>query len=135
MTKNKPEDIFVDALMYNLTAPVITATGEPDRQLIETHKSNITLHRLSENIKLELLNRKECTDYEAMLYLSTLSLVGPISHDAYRVYMYLAGKYLPGAKDMLKDAAEGLEPSEQQTLTQLKKKIFADQMKQLKARK
>lgn len=131
----KQDDIFVDALIYNLTAPVITATGEPDRQLIETHKSNITLYRLSDNIKLELLQRKECTDYEAMLYLSTLSLVGPLSHDAYKVYMHLGGKYLPGMKEVLKDAGAELEPSEKQTLTQLKRKIFADQMKQLKARK
>jgi hypothetical protein len=81
---------------------------------------------------------KEATDFEALLYLSTVSLVTPINTDDHDLMMYLFRKTNGNeAADRLDFPKVNLEanPSLKDALTKLKKWIYATQEKHLAEKK
>ncbi|MDO8751347.1 MAG: hypothetical protein Q7K03_09435, partial [Dehalococcoidia bacterium] len=74
-----------------------------------------------------------CTEYEAMLYISTATLVAPPSHNWFNIYMWLFNRYMPEAakaNDLVGPAK--LEGSEAEDLERLRRWIFKSQALHLK---
>ena len=74
-----------------------------------------------------------CTEYEAMLYISTATLVAPPSHNWFNIYMWLFNRYMPEAakaNDLVGPAR--LEGSDAEDLKRLRQWIFKSQALHLK---
>lgn len=72
---------------------------------------------------------EEVGDAEACLYLFTLALKIPLSHNYGQMYIYLSSKLCKKKEMQLegfmgKKLKEGLSPDEQRELTQLKREIY-----------
>ena len=72
-------------MMYLLTAPTVGMPKWVD--MLRRHEEEITIQRLTRHE--EIFEAQECTEFEAMLYISTASLQFPLDHDWTEVYMYL----------------------------------------------
>lgn len=123
------EEDFVDRLMYVFKAPIITWPSFESDITQEMH-ATATLHRLA--MTATALKIEEATDYEAMLYIMTASMVNPLSHSWVKIYGYLFGKFYPQNAQL----NEGLEkPSEwelSRDLKQLKTWIYRKQKEHMK---
>jgi hypothetical protein len=124
-------DRLVDHMMYLLVGPFIGWPGWED--LMTRHKDDIVLKRLAHGA--EILKEEMCTEFEAMLYLSTASLAHPISHDWYTVYMYLFRRWNPENADTIGVKVEELERNQMEDLIRLRRWIFRTQMDHLKGRR
>ncbi|MDP3063743.1 MAG: hypothetical protein Q8O40_11130 [Chloroflexota bacterium] len=122
---------FVDFFLYLLKAPLILFPGWEDT--FQERMKDVRLQRMIHY--REIFTQKMCTEYEAMLYVSSATLVHPPSHDWYVIYMYLFRRWRPDAADSLElDASEGtkLNPNQQEDLDRLRLWVFKHQMLHLK---
>ena len=82
----------------------------------------------------EIFENEECTEFEAMLYISTVTLEHPVSHDWYGIYMYLFRRWSP--EKALAAEIEGpnvlTKYPQQEDLSRLRKWIYKTQMNRLK---
>ncbi len=123
---------FVNQMMYLLTAPGITMPGYED--LSRLHKDDVTLQRLARH--KEIFENQQCTELEAMLYISTASFVHPLDHDWIEIYMYLFKRWSPEKAK----AADIEGPDElnrwpqQEDLAKLRRWIYRRQMHHLRAK-
>jgi hypothetical protein len=124
----KDADQFVDMFMYALTAPYITWPGYQDIYQANDNKNKALVYRLAH--LQELFARKECSELEAMLYMSTATLVHPPSHDWFNIYMWLFRRWATPeqAADVGDDLPEKLSPSQSEDLARLRRWIFKQQM-------
>ncbi len=127
----REEHEFVDQVMYWLTAPYVTwpgyediyqANGNKDRALVRARACHEKFHR-----------EKACTEFEAMLYISTATLVAPPSHAWYTIYMWLFNRCMPEAATAngLDDVKE-LEGSYRDDLMGLRQWIYKTQLLHIK---
>jgi hypothetical protein len=117
-------------MMYLLTGAFVAWPGWED--LMTRHKDDITLQRLAHGT--EILRDQLCTEFEAMLYLSTASLAQPISHNWYEIYMWLFRRWNPeGAKSINLEERE-LYQTQVEDLNRLRRWIFRTQMDRLRQR-
>jgi hypothetical protein len=87
-------------------------------------------------------NRKTASDLEAMAYLNTASMAGPMSEKWCRIYFYLTRKYLmkkgwkkfKGGMEFM-DGYKTLRPGDERELKHLKEWIFEEQKKELAERR
>lgn len=87
----KSEKAFVDYFMYALTAPFIHPPGGWGEDLWTGDKrSQAKIYRLTEHKDIE---NGMCTCFEAMMYISAVSLDHPLDYDLYNIYMYLFAQY------------------------------------------
>lgn len=125
-------DRFVDTIMYTMFAPLIVFPGWEDS--FKDHKMEAIAHRMAH--QQEVFDRQECTEYEAMLYVSSASLVAPPEHDWVQVYLWLFQRYKPEfaeANDLKPDRAE-LNAQQREKLTGLRRWVFRRQMEHMKAK-
>lgn len=100
---------------YFLNAPVLTdepeIASQYEKAIIEERKS-----RVANGIR-------RATDTETMLYLSSMSLKGPLNEEATNVFMYLVTKKMPNVipKEIRKD---NLNESEMHLLHELQSVLF-----------
>ena len=102
--------------------------------VVTMHKDEITLQRLGHH--REIFETQQCTEFEAMLYISTASLECPLNHDWTEIYMYPFKKWSPE-----KAKAAGIEPPDklsrypqQEDLTKLRRWIYRSQMHHLRSK-
>ena len=126
----KGEQEFVDFFMYLLRAPVIVMPGWEDS--FRDRWDDVLMNRLLHG--REIFGQEMCTEYEAMLYVSSATLVAPPSHDWYVIYMWLFRRWNKEAANQvgLDDVPETLNVNQQEDLAGLRHWIFKGQMLRLK---
>ena len=134
MTRKRDREgqAFVDQMMYMIVGPLIGYPGWEDE--LRNHKTEITVQRMVHHE--EVFRDQVCTEFEAMLYLSTASLAQPISHDWGQVYFWLFSRWKPEiakAQDLLPDRPE-LNVNQKDDLVGLRRWMFKQQMAHLRAK-
>lgn len=124
---------FVDQMMYLLTAPWITWPGQESiYHLLVDNRTTGRLERLAHH--QEIFENQECTEFEAMLYISPSTLENVPNHDLYVVYGWLFKRYKPeqGAEIFDEhDIPPELTPQRQELLSKVRKWIYRTQMNHL----
>ena len=131
----KDADEFVDQFMYLLTAPYMFYPPWDNVWELNHNKDTAKLERLVH--AREIFEAKQCTEFEAMLYISTATLAHPPSHDWFQIYMWLFNRWNPELakeQDLLPDRPE-LNVNQQEDLTRLRSWIFRQQMNHMKAKR
>ena len=126
-------DQFVDQFMYLLTAPYMFYPPWGDIWTYQDRKNDALMHRLARG--QEIWDTKECTEYEAMIYLSSASLAAPMSRDWGQVYFYLFTRAMPEQAMAIGNEVTELDRSQQVDLTRLRQWIFTRQMEHMKAKR
>ncbi|MDP2949227.1 MAG: hypothetical protein Q8P22_06790 [Chloroflexota bacterium] len=124
------EKEFVDFFLYLLKAPLILYPGWEDTFRDQWDK--VLMERMIHH--KDLFAQKMCTEYEAMLYISSATLVAPPSHDWYVIYMYLFRRWNKEAAQQIgmDDVPEKLNMNQQDDLARLRQWIFKGQRTHLK---
>ena len=131
----KDTDQFVDQFMYLLTAPYMFYPPWEDVWHANDNKTTAKLHRLMH--AKEIFETEQCTEFEAMLYISTVTLSHPPGHDWFNIYMWLFNRWKPELakeQDLLPDRPE-LNVNQRDDLARLRQWIFSQQMKHMKAKR
>ncbi len=113
----------VDEKAY-LKAPLVLHPGSFD--VPDALKKMIVAARIKEGKKV--LEEEMAHEVEALLYLHSASLVMPLDEDAANVYAYLFAKYFPDHAHVV-DAPEELSDYEKHLLKDLRRKIYAKQVR------
>ncbi len=120
---------FVDTMMYGLSAPLIVTPdwteGVPAEQS-EKHR----LYCIAEAINC--VDKKEATDYDAMLYYSYASLSVMPSHEDGECYQFLFFKYFDDAENMLGMKCPKLDDKQLLSIKKLKQWIYKKQIDGMK---
>ena len=124
----RDEKEFVESVLYFLKAPVIIWPGYEDD--FKDKWDQVLLYRLA-NAR-ETFAQKECTEFEAMLYVSSASLVHPLSHEWAEIYFWLFRRWRPDAADANDIGGYELGFPEREELMRLRRWIFKGQMLHLK---
>ncbi len=93
-------------------------------------KEKTTIYRLAGTKEID---KQRCTDYEAMLYMHTASLMNPFSHSWYKLYLHTFSKFYD--INMILDKDEKLEKiydNEMQDLNHLKSWIYKRQIDRIR---
>ena len=130
MKQHRDEERFVEQAMYCLTAPTIGWPGW--EELLRQHREDITLQRLAH--QREVFQTQQCTEFEAMLYLSTASLVAPVGHDWVQIYGYLFWRWNPEQGKEIWGQAPQLDPNQQEHLVRLRRWIYRQQLLHVKGK-
>ena len=128
-------DQFVDQFMYLLTAPYMFYPPWDDFWTYQDRKNDALMQRLAHG--QEIWDTKECTEYEAMIYISSATLVHPPSHDWFQIYMWLFNRWNPELakeQDLQPDRPE-LNVNQREDLARLRQWIFTRQMEHMKAKR
>ncbi len=123
---------MVDQVMYWLTAPYVIWPGYEDIYQANDNKTKALVERLAHH--KEISETRQCTEFEAMLYISTATLVHPPSHDCGQIYLWLFSRWNPEAAREIEaqpDRPE-LSSSQQEALTGLRRWIYRVQVSHLK---
>jgi len=121
---------FVDQMMYLMMAPMILYPGWDES--FKDRWTQVLLHRLGHH--QEIFAEEMCTEYEAMLYVSSATLVAPPEHDWVQVYLWLFQRWKPEvaeANDLKPDRAE-LNAQQEEKLVGLRRWVFRQQMERLR---
>lgn len=131
---NESKD-FVDQFMYLLTAPYMFYPPWDDIWSYQDRKSDALMHRLIQG--QEIWETKQCSEYEAMIYISTATLSAPPSHDWYCIYAWLFRRWRPeqGAEVFDGHDGEKLNANQKEDLARLRSWIFKTQMNHMKAKR
>ena len=124
------EKEFVDYFLYLLKAPTV---GHPDWvDTLRDQRDKVLMERMVHH--KELFAQKMCTEFEAMLYVSTVSLAYPINHDWFVIYMWLFRRWNKEKAQEIgsDDVPERLNPNQQEDLARLRQWVFKTQMLHLK---
>ena len=140
MTKPpKSDNEFVHEILYTFMAPGVTMPGYED--MYTPHKDRVMAQRVAHHP--EIFETKRCTEYEAMLYVSTATLVHPVSREWVHIYGWLFDRHytlLSAGATHDQKLALGIEDSlpldsqEQQMLAGLRAWICKKQMEHLKSK-
>jgi hypothetical protein len=125
---------FVDQAMYFLTAPYITWPDYEDIYQSNDNRTKALMFRLAHH--KEVFDTHQCTEFEAMLYISTATLAAPPSHDWFQIYMWLFNRWNPelAQQNDLKPDRPELNVNQQEDLARLRQWIFRQQMAHLKVK-
>lgn len=117
--------------MYPLTAPYVTWPGYEYLYHSNDNKTKALARRLASYEEIQ--REKMCTEFEAMMYISTATLVAPPTHEWYRIYMYLFQKEMPQAAEAndLTEVKE-LDAGEREALDGLRRWIYKTQVLHMK---
>ncbi|MFH1141303.1 MAG: hypothetical protein V1724_06535 [Chloroflexota bacterium] len=126
----KESEEFAQLFVHILRAPIVGMPGWVDT--LQDQWDKVLIQRLAHH---QDFVEKMCTEYEAMLYISTATLVAPPSHNWFNIYMWLFNRCMPEAEKAMiptgRDPAE-LEASEAEDLKRLRRWIFKSQALHLK---
>lgn len=123
------EQLFVDQIMYLLAGSPL---GYPGYEDTLPRKNDITLQRLIHS--KEIFVEEMCTEFEAMLYLSTASLSAPMDHDWVAIYMWLFNRWKPEAAEEMEIGVEVLDRNQVDHLNRFRRWMFRTQMNHMKAK-
>jgi hypothetical protein len=126
--KKDDETFFVDHMVYVLTAPIVQHPMWPIASRI---KDEMMLYRLAE---IDTITDKKATGWEVMGYISSQSLMGPLNHEWFKIYMFLFNKYLPQEAKTIGNEEVKLGIQENQMLERIQRWMFKIQMEHIKAK-
>ena len=126
MKSKDGEKEFVDHMMYIFQAPIIQ---HPMWPVADKIKDEVTLYRLAE---VQTIQDKKATGWEVMGYISSQSLVAPLDHNWYQIYMYLFNKYIPGGAEVIGIEVIELGIQQEQLLDRIQRWMFKNQTQHLK---
>lgn len=132
--EEREEGKFVDHMMYLLTAPMLTWPGQESIYDWNDNKTTARMERLAHST--EILENEECTEFEAMIYISTSTLENAPGHDLYVVYGWLFKRWKPD-QDVFPEheiPEELNQYPQQEILTRVRKWIYLRQMNHLKTK-
>ena len=131
---NKPERDTVETIMYCLTAPYMHMPPWEDIWMVNDNKTTATIQRFAH--AREISETGMCTEFEAMLYISSATLENPPSYQWTQVYMYLFRHHFGAEKadEMELGAPAELDLTEQDLLAGLRRWIFNKQVARMKAK-
>ncbi|MFH1560701.1 MAG: hypothetical protein ABID84_04765 [Chloroflexota bacterium] len=124
----RDEKEFVESVLYFLKAPVIVWPGYEED--FKDRWDQVLMYRLAH--AREIFSQQECTEFEAMLYVSSTSLAHPLSHEWAEVYFWLFRRWKPEAADAIDVGSKELDLQEREEITRLRRWIFKGQMLHLK---
>ncbi len=119
---------FAQLFVHILRAPIVGMPGWVDT--LKDQWDKVLIQRLAHH---QDFMEGMCTEYEAMLYISTATLTAPPSHNWLNIYMWLFNRCMPEAakaNDLASPAK--LEGSEAEDLERLRRWIFKRQALHLK---
>jgi len=125
-------DNQIDDMVGALTDPILVMPGGWGDTLPDWIKSQITLERLVQQMKVLKGEKPTGTDAEACAYLYTASLTAPMDSDWTQIYLYIAGKVAARAKDIqIPDdiKVESLTEDQLRDLQELKDWIYRHRVK------
>ena len=128
------EQDFVDQVIYWLTAPCLAWPGWESIWEANDNRTKATLLRLAHH--KEIWDTQQCTEFEAMLYISTATMENPPNHSWTQVYFWLFRREFPNqADDVLGDSAkQELDVSQKEMLSRLRNWIFRQQLNHMKSK-
>lgn len=131
---NEPERDTVETIMYCLTAPYMYYPPWEDIWKVNDNRTTATFQRFAR--AREISETEMCTEFEAMLYISTATLENPPSYHWTQVYMYLFRRHFGAEKadDMELGAPAELDLAEQGLLAGLRRWIFNKRVAHMKAK-
>ena len=131
---NKPERDLVETIMYCLTAPYMYMPPWGDIWTVNGNKTTATVQRFAH--AREISDAAMCTEFEAMIYISTATLESPPSYHWTQVYLYLFRRHFGAEKadEMGMGAPAELDLTGQDLLVGLRRWIFNKQVAHMKAK-
>lgn len=118
-----------DALVEPLTTPIVYHPGGWEDTVPDELKREVIRQRLE---KLANGGWEEATDAEVLCYLSTCSLVQPLTRDWTDIFLYQGSLFMPQIRDAIPDTPKELTDYQKSELDDLKRKIRASQIRQRK---
>lgn len=99
--------------------------------ITEEQKARIKIERLKQIKEANGAKISEGTEYEALVYVMTVSLAQPLTHHWYNIYCYLFRKFYPEQANQIFDEHEGikLDSCEQTELIGLRRWLWKTQNK------
>lgn len=124
------EERFVKSIMYTFYAPLVLYPGWEDS--FKDKWLEVTAHRMKH--QAEIFEEQVCTELEAMLYISSATLVAPPSHDWFQIYMWLFHRWKPEMAEQmdLKPDHPELDMNQKEDLARLRSWIFRKQQEHLR---
>ena len=104
---------------YLITGPYLAYTGYED---LLPRRDEITTQWLAH--AKEIFEQEMCTEFEAMLYLSTASLSASRTHDWFAIYMWLFNRWKPEAAEDMDIGVELLDPNQVGELAPLGEQVI-----------
>lgn len=120
---NKKSIDGIMAVVEAFTRPIIGSVAWAE-SITQEQKDRIRIERL---IQIKEANGKkitEATDYEACVYLSTLSLEAPLSRTAQKIYFHLFKKIFPDKSDFIPDYEAKLDIQSEPELLRFKQWLY-----------
>jgi hypothetical protein len=113
---------MIEDIIGVLKDPIILYPGGWEDSLPPSIWNEITMQRFIQELRAKGKKVEEATDAEALAYIYSVSLVGPMSSEWTNIYLWL-GRHM-GAKGLERMIPEKLSSDEQRMLTDLKRWIF-----------
>ena len=134
-SSHKDGEEFVNQFMYLLTAPYMFYPSWDSVWDANDNKTTAKLQRLMH--ANEIFDTQQCTEFEAMLYISTATLAHPPGHDWFQIYMWLFNRWNPelAKENDLKPDRPELNINQQEDLARLRRWIFRQQMEHMRAKR
>ena len=123
---------WIDDLVGTFADPIIVYPSGWEDTIPQKLKQAVTIERLIENIKMSKGERPTATDAECCIYLYTVCMAQPLSHEWAQIYFYL------GTREMEKDGTStmpadirvtSLSRDEERYLNDLRNWIYDRRMK------
>ncbi|MFA4836135.1 MAG: hypothetical protein WC749_08725 [Dehalococcoidia bacterium] len=123
---------WIDDLVGTFTDPIIVYPSGWEDTIPQKLREAVTIERLIENIKISKGETPTATDAECCIYLYTICMAQPLSHEWAQIYLYLGTKEVErdGASTMPADIrVTSLSPDEERYLADLRHWIYDRRMK------
>lgn len=122
------EDFEKGKKMFEMLAMMFSRSiiGHPmwKDSITEEQKQIIQIERLKQITKSNGEKIEKATDYEAMVYISTVSLAFPLNDMWTKIYMYLFKKFYPDKSEFIKDHEAEIDEYTKSHLTDLKRWLY-----------
>ena len=131
---NKPERDMIETIIYCLTAPYMYIPPWEDIWTVNDNQTTAAIQRFAH--AREIFETEMCTEFEAMLYISSATLESPPSYHWTQVYTHLFRRHFGADKadEMELGAPADLDLTGLDLLAGLRRWIFNKQVIRMKAK-
>lgn len=136
--EKKEKKIFVDTIMYGLTAPILFGSSQWASSYPAKQIEYASIIRLAKAI--ECFDTEMCTLTDIVAFFYPLSMDAPLRREYYKMYLYAYKHGLPTEwKALIKsdpdiDRDTELYENEHEELRMIRRKVFRKQMEYVKSR-
>lgn len=119
----KSRDMFAALFEAMFERPIIGHPAWKDSITAE-QKARIKIERMKQIAKANGEKITEATDYEALVYLMTVSLADPLGRTAQKIYYHLFKKFFPDKSGFIPDYEAKLDIQSEPELLRLKQWLY-----------